>query len=140
MKTEDDEDEDGYTNGEEVENGTDPLDPESKPEDEVPVITVNPATVKIVEGTDYDVMTGVSVEDDFDELTAEADVTDTTELTVGSHEVTYTVEDRAGNKATGTRTIEVLSTEDDEDEDGYTNWQMPAWAQYAFKKWGHSFH
>ena len=52
-------------------------------------------------------MTGVSVSDDFDILTATADVTNTASLAVGTHTVTYTVTDRAGNSDTKTRTIVV---------------------------------
>ena len=66
-------------------------------------------------------MTGVSVTDDFDNLTATADVTNTASLTVGNHTVTYTAKDRSENTATATRTLTVLSRNADEDEDGYTN-------------------
>ena len=120
-RLEDDEDQDGYTNGEEIENGSDPLDPNSKPVDKAPVITVNPTEVKIVEGVSYDVMTGVSVEDDFDTLTVTADITETDTLSAGEHTITYTVEDRAENKVTETRKLIVLSRNGDEDKDGYTN-------------------
>jgi head-tail adaptor len=88
---------------------------------EAPVITVDPELVKIIEGTDYDVMTGVSVTDDRDTLTAEADLEDTTALEIGEHEVTYTATDSDGNQATATRTIKVLDPDADEDGDGYTN-------------------
>jgi uncharacterized repeat protein (TIGR02543 family) len=88
---------------------------------EVPVITVEPALVKILEGTDYDVMTGVSVTDDRDTLIAEADITDTTDLAIGEHTITYTATDEDGNEATATRTIEILDPDADEDGDNYTN-------------------
>ena len=86
-----------------------------------PVITVEPTLVKIIEKTDYDVMTGVSVTDDRDTLTAEADVTDTTGLSIGEHTITYTATDNDDNVSTVIRTIDVLDPNADEDGDDYTN-------------------
>ena len=88
------------------------------PVDNAPVITVEPALVKIVEGYDYDVLEGVTVTDDIDQnLTVTASVTESED----GYVVTYTAIDRSGNTATNTRTIVVLSPEGDEDGDHYTN-------------------
>lgn len=88
--------------------------------DNAPVITVDPAIVKIVEGTEYDVKTGVTVTDDKDtNLVINTSITSITE--VGEYEVTYTVTDSANHTVTAKRKIVILSMNDDEDEDGYTN-------------------
>ncbi len=89
--------------------------------DTAPVINVDPLLVKIVLGTDYDVMTGVTVKDDNDTLTADADITDTKALAVGDHVITYSVTDTSNNTDTAERTIRVLTLSGDEDLDGYTN-------------------
>ena len=85
-----------------------------------PTITVTPEIVKILKGESYNILNGVVVEDE-EELTANASLTDTTKLEIGSHEVTYTVTDNAGQTATAKRTIIVLDPKGDEDNDGYTN-------------------
>lgn len=110
-----DEDNDHYTNEEELEAETDFDDEESIPEDLAPIITVEPETVTIEFGTDYDLNTGVEVTDDFDslkngKLSLFTDITDTSSLTVGTYTVTYTVEDRKENKTTATRVINVVDT------------------------------
>lgn len=108
-----DDDNDGYTNKEELDNDSDPLDVEVKPTDNAPVITVNPTEVTIYAGDNYDLTTGVSVEDDFDTLTATSDITDTTVLGLGSHTVTYSAKDRTNDTITATRTVKVIRTVED---------------------------
>ena len=90
--------------------------------DEAPVITIDPKNVTILLGDQYDVMTGVKVTDDLDNVTVSADITDTTKLTVGEHIINYvSTTDRKGNSAKETRTIIVLDPETDEDNDGFNN-------------------
>jgi len=80
-------------------------------DNEDPVITVSPVDVVIAEGAEYDVLTGVSVNDNIgigeNEITF---VTDFDYTTPGVYTVTYTVSDKAGNIGTATRTIKVLDT------------------------------
>ena len=89
--------------------------------DEAPVIEINPKTVTILFGQNYDVMTGVKASDDNDVVSVTASITDTTKLEVGTHTITYTTSDKAGNTTTATRTIIVLNPTGDNDNDGYTN-------------------
>ena len=93
----------------------------ASPEDKAPSINVDPGTVGIVQGSNYDVMKGVTVTDDNDELTAVADITDTTGLSIGDHTITYTATDSSDNTATAKRTMNVLNPKEDADGDGYTN-------------------
>ena len=85
-----------------------------------PEIIVEPYKVVILYGDDYDIMSGVSLNGE-EKLSIKADVTSTKELKVGQHIVTYTAEDKNGNKATATRKIIVLDPQGDEDKDGFTN-------------------
>ena len=89
--------------------------------DNAPIIEINPKTVTILFGQNYDVMTGVKASDDNDIVKVTASVIDTTKLEVGTHTITYTTSDRAGHTTTATRTIVVLDPKGDNDEDGYTN-------------------
>lgn len=89
--------------------------------DNAPIIEINPKTVTILFGQNYDVMTGVKASDDNDIVKVTASVIDTTKLEVGTHTITYTTSDRAGYTTTATRTIVVLDPKGDNDEDGYTN-------------------
>lgn len=89
--------------------------------DNAPIIEINPKTVTILLGQNYDVMTGVKASDDNDIVKVTASITDTTKLEVGTHTITYTTSDRAGHTTTATRTIVVLDPKGDNDEDGYTN-------------------
>ena len=93
----------------------------ASPEDKAPSINVDPGTVGIVQGSNYDVMKGVTVIDDNDALTAVADITDTTGLSIGDHTITYTATDSSDNTATAKRTMNVLNPKEDADGDGYTN-------------------
>jgi hypothetical protein len=74
-----------------------------------PVLTV-PADGPVTVGADFDPLEGVSATDDgdgdlTDAVTVEGEVdTDT----VGSHSLTYSVTDEAGNTATATRTVTVV--------------------------------
>ncbi len=94
---------------------------DNAPVDNAPVIEVVPTRVVIIEGTDYNVLTGVSVTDDFDTLTAAADITDTTNLSVSTHIINYTATDSSNNSANAQRSLVILSADGDEDEDGFTN-------------------
>ena len=85
-----------------------------------PEIIVEPYKVVILYGDDYDIMSGVSLNGE-EKLSIKADITSTKELKVGQHIVTYTAEDKNGNKATATRKIIVLDPQGDEDKDGFTN-------------------
>ena len=89
--------------------------------DEAPVIEINPTTVTILFGQNYDVMTGVKASDDNDIVKVTASITDTTKLEVGTHTITYTTTDTANHTTRATRTIVVLDPKGDNDEDGYTN-------------------
>ncbi len=89
--------------------------------DNAPIIEINPKTVTILLGQNYDVMTGVKASDDNDIVKVTASIIDTTKLEVGTHTITYTTSDRAGHTTTATRTIVVLDPKGDNDEDGYTN-------------------
>lgn len=89
--------------------------------DNAPIIEINPKTVTILLGQNYDVMTGVKASDDNDIVKVTASIIDTTKLEVGTHTITYTTSDRAGHTTTVTRTIVVLDPKGDNDEDGYTN-------------------
>ena len=89
--------------------------------DNAPIIEVNPTTVTILFGQNYNVMTGISATDDNDVVRVTASITDTTKLEVGTHTITYTTSDRAGHTTTATRTIIVLDPVGDNDNDGYTN-------------------
>ena len=85
-----------------------------------PEIIVEPYKVVILYGDDYYIMSGVSLNGE-EKLSIKADITSTKELKVGQHIVTYTAEDKNGNKATATRKIIVLDPQGDEDKDGFTN-------------------
>ena len=93
--------------------------------DNAPVINIEPKTVSIAYGTDYNVMTGVIVNDDNDkDLVATPSFTNTKELEVGTYTITYTVIDRAGNTATASRTLIVFEDKNnnnipDEEEKHY---------------------
>ena len=89
--------------------------------DEAPIIEINPRSVTILLGQNYNVMTGVRATDDNDVVSVTASITDTTKLEVGTHTITYTTSDRAGHTTTATRTIIVLDPVGDNDNDGYTN-------------------
>ena len=89
--------------------------------DNAPIIEINPKTITILLGQNYDVMTGVKASDDNDIVKVTASITDTTKLEVGTHTITYTTSDRTGHTTTATRTIVVLDPKGDNDEDGYTN-------------------
>lgn len=89
--------------------------------DEAPIIEINPRSVTILLGQNYNVMTGVRATDDNDVVRVTASITDTTKLEVGTHTITYTTSDTAGHTTTATRTIIVLDPIGDEDNDGYTN-------------------
>ena len=86
-----DNDGDGASNGNEIIEGTDPLDEESFPTE----LIVNPKTVKIIRGRKYNVMTGVTVKGDKNNqgLEATPSLTNTAVLSLGSHTVTYTVKE-----------------------------------------------
>ncbi len=93
--------------------------------DNAPVITVEPKEVSIAFGANYDTLTGVTVRDDKDNLTAAASIVDTTTLEVGEYTIVYTATDRAGNTATNTRKLVVFEDLNnnnipDEEEDHYT--------------------
>lgn len=89
--------------------------------DEAPIIEINPRSVTILFGQNYNVMTGVKATDDNDVVSVTASITDTTKLEVGTHTITYTTSDRSGHTTTATRTIVVLDPIGDNDNDGYTN-------------------
>ena len=89
--------------------------------DEAPVIEINPTTVTILFGQNYDVMTGVKARDDNDIVRVTSSITDTTKLEVGTHTITYATTDTANHTTTATRTIIVLDPKGDNDDDGYTN-------------------
>jgi len=109
-----DEDNDGYTNLEELNNNTDYDDPNDYPVDLVPTITVDPVTVTIDRLDNYNVYTGITISDDFDMVALAADITDTTTLAVGTYTITYTVgPDRKGQTATETRQLIVEENPND---------------------------
>ena len=56
-----------------------------------PTIVVNPTIVEIFEGDDYDVMAGVSLVPEDEEVEINADITDTTVLETGEYTITYSV-------------------------------------------------
>ena len=88
----------------------------------LPTITVEPKTVKIVEGTNYDVMENVSaISKDGEILEVTPSIKDTSKLLPGRYEIIYEVTDKDGNKNTETRELIVVSKTGDEDSDGYTN-------------------
>ena len=88
----------------------------------LPTITVEPKTVKIVEGTNYDVMENVSAKSkDGEILEVTPSIKDTSKLLPGRYEIIYEVTDKDGNKNTETRELIVVSKTGDEDSDGYTN-------------------
>ena len=79
--------------------------------DNAPIIEINPKTVTILLGQNYDVMTGVKASDDNDIVKVTASITDTTKLEVGTYTITYTTSDRANHTTTATRTIIVKADE-----------------------------
>ena len=87
---------------------------------EAPVIEVPEGSLVILLGESYDVMEGVKVISE-ENLTATADITDTSKLKEGKHTITYTVTDSEGNSATATREVVVLDPNKDEDKDGFSN-------------------
>ena len=88
----------------------------------LPTITVEPKTVKIVEGTNYDVMENVSAKSkDGEILEVTPSIKDTSKLLPGRYEIIYEITDKDGNKNTETRELIVVSKTGDEDSDGYTN-------------------
>src|SRR5574344_2101286 len=107
----------------EPDNSDDVITPVVQEVDNAPVITVNPKNVKVIEGNNYDVYTGVTVRDDKDNnLKVTASLTDIAGLAPRqTYVITYSVTDSGANRATNTRSIQVLSREDDEDNDGFTN-------------------
>src|SRR5574344_1009777 len=79
-----------------------------------PTLTVNPTTVTIKRGENYDLMTGVSATDNVDNnVKITSSINTTTDLIVGNHVVTYTATDKSGNSITATRTIVVNRNDDD---------------------------
>ena len=102
-----DQDKDGFTNGEEIIEGTDPLDKESFPT----TLVVNPKEVKIIVGTDYDVMTGVEALGDKNNknLKITSSITDTKELVVGEYTIKYETTDNYGKNLSDERSLIVAS-------------------------------
>ena len=131
LNPESDEDNDGFTNEEEMkgEDPTDPFNPESHPETIDPIIKLlgnNP--YKMALGTKY-VEAGVEIElDPHDNITKESDVKVDSNLdvdSIGKYTLTYTITDRYGKSASVTRDVEVFKDENgnnipDEDEAHYT--------------------
>jgi hypothetical protein len=120
-----DDDSDGYTNKEEIDNGTDPRNPYDKPTDTTPpVVTLNGSGIINIlldesyteEGADWT-----------DNLDGTGSISYPTNGTVNVHQTgTYILEyfrtDRAGNTGnTVTRTIYLLDPNGDDDSDSYTN-------------------
>ncbi|BDH84656.1 hypothetical protein LLID5_19410 [Lactococcus lactis] len=73
-----------------------------------PTINVSPTAITAKQGTDIDLMSGVSATDNF----STANITETSSSsfansTVGIYTITYTATDTAGNKATAKRTITI---------------------------------
>ena len=87
---------------------------------DAPVIKVPEGSLVILLGESYDVMEGVKVISE-ENLTATADITDTSKLPEGKHTITYTVTDSEGNSATATREVVVLDPNKDNDGDGFSN-------------------
>ena len=141
-----DEDNDGFTNEEELEstkepqNGnmaesddnplvnttpTNPQTPESHPDTYPPTITLlgnNPYIM--LEGEKYQEQGYEITLDPHDKLTTKDNVKVTGTITpdkIGTYELTYKITDRYNKSALTTRTINVLSQKEDEDKDGYTN-------------------
>ncbi|MDD4733684.1 MAG: DUF5011 domain-containing protein [Bacilli bacterium] len=85
-----------------------------------PIIYVNPKSLKILEGTKYDVYKGVTVANNTNNNLS-ATITDTTILEGNKiHTITYFAKNSAGI-ASNERFIEVLLPKDDEDNDKFTN-------------------
>lgn len=95
------------------------VEPKPEPEPEEPEITGTLPTITfdnditIIKGQNYDLMTGVTVNDIEDELlnlkpTVTTDITDTSVLEIGTYTITYTVSDSDGNSITATRNLVVL--------------------------------
>lgn len=85
-----------------------------------PIIYVNPKSLKILEGTKYDVYKGVTVANNTNNNLS-ATITDTTTLEGNKiYIITYFAKNSAGT-ASNERIIKVLLTIDDEDNDGFTN-------------------
>ena len=120
-----DEDNDGFTNEEEIDAKTDLDDPESHPETEAPTITLKGKNPYIMLQNRKYVEAGVEITlDVHDTITTIDDVVvkgsvDTTK--VGVYTITYTITDRYGKTASVERTVKVLDPNGDEDNDGFTN-------------------
>ena len=120
-----DEDNDGFTNEEEIDAKTDLDDLESHPETEAPTITLKGKNPYIMLQNRKYVEAGVEITlDVHDTITTIDDVVvkgsvDTTK--VGVYTITYTITDRYGKTASVERTVKVLDPNGDEDNDGFTN-------------------
>lgn len=85
-----------------------------------PTIYINPKSLKILEGTKYDVYKGVTVVNNTNNNLS-ATITDTTTLEGNKiHTITYFAKNSAGT-ASNERFIKVLLPNADEDNDGFTN-------------------
>lgn len=76
-----------------------------------PVIAVNPATVEMYFGAEYNLLDGVTVSDEYDEA-LKATVLDDNGfdgVKVGTYTITYTATNSKGQTATATRTVKVTA-------------------------------
>ena len=110
-----DEDNDGFTNEEEIDAKTDLDDPESHPETEAPTITLKGKNPYIMLQNRKYVEAGVEITlDVHDTITTIDDVVVTGSVdtdTLGEYILTYTVTDRYGKTASVTRTIDVIDSQ-----------------------------
>ena len=108
----------------------------SEEDNNVPTVTLDQKSVSLAFGTDYDFMTGVTIDADEnakievkvtndENVALESDITNVKDLGIGTYTVTYTVTNPNGNSTSVTRTITVFADEngndiDDETEEKYT--------------------
>ena len=99
-------------------NGTYTLNKQDMP----PVVKFTIDPLKVIQGTNYDLLDGVIVTDDYTDGLGIADYNPKAIGAVGEHTITYTSEeDRLGQTGTATRIVKILDPNADEDNDGYTN-------------------
>lgn len=110
LDPEEDFDKDGYTNKEEIDNGTNPLDNSSTPVLETPIITIlGKDSVVIEHGENYVELGAVSIDSIGKELDVVTDC-DVTIESIGIYYCTYSVIDREGNVGEATRTVVIEDT------------------------------
>ncbi|MBS7021083.1 MAG: DUF5011 domain-containing protein, partial [Firmicutes bacterium] len=84
-----------------------------------PIIQVG-STITILQGTNYDTMTGVSASDAGSGIKSlTASITNTASLAVGTYTITYTATDYAGNVITTTRQLKIVRKTDSLIRNGY---------------------